>query len=52
MYFVIKETLQNSNKKCIKNFNEKYVAVLTSKEWRNQKESFDFGIEIHNDGGN
>ena len=46
MYFIIKENLESSDKKCIKTKKEKYVAVLNSKEWKKQKESFDFEIDI------
>ncbi len=46
MYFLIKEVLEISNKSCIKSKSEKYVAVLNSKEWKEQKDSFDFGIDI------
>ena len=46
MYFIIREILENANKDCIKLKNEKYIAVLNSKEWKTQKDSFDFGIDI------
>ncbi len=46
MYFVIKEILESSSEKCIKTGKEKYVAVLSSKEWKKQKESFSFEIDI------
>ena len=46
MYFIIKENLEISNKKCIQTNKENYVAVLNSKEWKNQKESFDFEIDM------
>ena len=46
MYFLIKEILQKCDKNEIKNCNEKYVAVLTSSEWRAEKEIFDFGIDL------
>ena len=46
MYFIIKETLENSDKKYIKDYDVNYVAVLNSKEWREQKDSFDFEIDL------
>lgn len=51
MYYIIKEVLENSDKFCVKKQEEKYVAVLTLKEWKTQKESFDFGIDIDLDAG-
>lgn len=46
MYFLIKEILQKCSKNDIKNCDEKYVAVLTSAEWRAEKDIFDFGIDL------
>lgn len=46
MYFVIKEVLEECSKDYIKVCDEKYVAVLSSKEWRVQRDSFDLGIDI------
>ncbi len=46
MYFVIKEVLEECSKDYIKVCDEKYVAVLSLKEWRVQRDSFDLGIDI------
>ena len=46
MYFMIKEILESSSEKCINNKKDKYVAVLSSKEWKKQKEGFSFEIDI------
>ena len=49
MYYIIKEVLEKSDKSCVEKQVNKYVAVLTLKEWKAQKESFDFGIDIELD---
>ncbi len=46
MYFLIKETLQECDKNAVRGCDEKYVAVLTSTEWKVEKDSFDFGIDL------
>ncbi len=46
MYFIIREVLEECSKEYIKICGEKYVVVLTSKEWRLQKDNFDMGIDI------
>lgn len=46
MYFLIKETLQECSKNEIKNCKDKYVAVLTSAEWKTENDIFDFGIDL------
>lgn len=46
MYFLIKEILQECGKNEIKNCDDKYVAVLTSSEWKSEKDIFDFGIDL------
>lgn len=46
MYFLIKETLQPCEKDDIKNKKCKYVAVLTSSEWKVEKDIFDFVIDL------
>ena len=46
MYFVIKEVLEECSKDYIKVCDEKYVAVLSLKEWRVQRDSFDLGTQV------
>ena len=46
MYFLIREVLEECSKEYIKICSEKYVVVLTSKEWKVQKDNFDMGIDI------
>lgn len=46
MYYLIKEILQECSKNDIKNCKEKYVAVLTSSEWKVEKDIFDFVIDL------
>ncbi len=46
MYFLIKDTLEECDKTEIKNSDKKYVAVLTSEEWKLEKDIFDFGIDL------
>lgn len=46
MYFLIKETLQKCSKNEIKNCEDKYIAVLTSAEWKAEKDIFGFGIDL------
>lgn len=49
MYFHIKETLVECGREEIKTNGCQYVALLTTAEWKEQKDSFDMGIEIEPD---
>lgn len=49
MYYAIKETLKPCTKSDLINTTDQYVICLTSKEWAEQKDSFDIGIEFEPD---
>ncbi len=49
MYFLIEETLRQVDREDIKGSGKQYVAVLTSEEWKNNKDSFEMGIDIDPD---
>lgn len=49
MFFIIDETLRETERKALKKTGHQYVAVLTSEEWQKNKESFEFGIDIEPD---
>ena len=49
MYYLIKETLTQCNIEDIKYSDVQYVAVLTLKQWQDNRESFDMGIDIEPD---
>ncbi|MBE5958274.1 MAG: magnesium transporter CorA [Lachnospiraceae bacterium] len=46
MYYLINEKLHKTNFDELKKTKKQYVAVITSKEWRANKDSFDMGIDI------
>lgn len=46
MYYTIKNKLEKTNKPDLRGKNGKYVAVLTSAEWLENRERFDMGIEM------
>ena len=46
MYYYIKNTLEKTNKLDFKGKGGKFVAVLTSMEWLENRERFDMGIEM------
>ena len=46
MYYLIKETLEKCDKEKIKNTEYQYVVILTSDEWREEKDHFDMGIDL------
>ena len=46
MYYLIKNTLEKSDENCITNDEYQFVAILTSDEWNQKKNSFDMGIDI------
>ena len=45
-YYLIKEVLEKAPIEAIKNAREQYVAVLSAEEWRNNKDSFDMGMDF------
>ena len=49
MYYLIKERLRESDKQKIRTDKAQFVAVLTSAEWKTEKDSFDMGIDIEPD---
>ena len=46
MYYYIKNTLEKAKKLDFKSKNDKFVAVLTSDEWQENRNKFDMGIEM------
>ena len=46
MYYLIKNILEKSDENCITNDKNQFVAILTSDEWNQKKNSFDMGIDI------
>ena len=46
MYYVIKQTLQETTLEDIKKSDEQYVAVLSFDEWKRSNTIFDMGIEL------
>ena len=46
MYYSIKNTLEPSTPEQINSSRTKYVAVLTSLEWLENRDDFDMGIEM------
>ena len=49
MFYLIEETLREVRREEIKNTGQQYVAVLSSEEWKRDRDSFDMGIEIDPD---
>ena len=46
MYYRIEEVLKEIKREELKNADRQYVAVLSSDEWKQEKDSFDLGIDI------
>lgn len=46
MFYLIEETLKEADRDELKNSDRQYVAVLSFEEWRNERESFEYGIDI------
>ena len=46
MYYLINEKLSKTSFDELKNSKKQYVAVITSEEWKEKKDSFDMGIDI------
>ena len=49
MSYLIEERLVESDKKQIRTADAQFVAVLTSAQWKTEKDSFDMGIDIEPD---
>ena len=49
MYYLIKESLTPCAAEAVKNAGVQYVAVLTSEEWKKQRDSFDMIIDMDMD---
>ncbi len=46
MYYLIDQTLKEAKRDELKNSDRQYVAVLSFEEWKNERESFEYGIDI------
>ena len=46
MYYLIDQTLKEAKRDELKNCDRQYVAVLSFEEWKNERESFEYGIDI------
>jgi len=46
VFYLIEETLKEADRDELKNSDRQYVAVLSFEEWRNERESFEYGIDI------
>ncbi|MCR4866815.1 MAG: magnesium transporter CorA [Lachnospiraceae bacterium] len=46
MFYLIEETLKEAKRDEFKNSDRQYVAVLSFEEWKNERESFEYGIDI------
>ena len=49
MYYLIEEALREVKKEELRKAGRQYVAVLTSDEWKTQRDSFEMGIDIDSD---
>ena len=50
MYYVIRETLEPSDAVSFRTAGAPYVAVLTSEEWKKDRDEFDLGIDMEREG--
>ena len=46
MYYLIEETLKKASREDLKGTDKQFVAVLSSEEWKNNKDSFEMGMDI------
>ena len=46
MFYLIDQTLKEAKRDELKNSDRQYVAVLSFEEWKNERESFEYGIDI------
>jgi magnesium transporter len=49
MFYLIEDTLKKVSRKEIRKSTSQYVAVLTYDEWKNERDSFEMGIDIDSD---
>ena len=49
MYYLIEETLKKASREELKGTDKQFVAVLSSEEWKNNKDSFEMGMDIEPD---
>ena len=49
MFYLIEETLEQINREEISATDKQYVAVLSSDEWKQDRDSFEMGIDIDSD---
>ena len=49
MYYLIEETLKKVSREDLKGTDKQFVAVLSSEEWKNNKDSFEMGMDIEPD---
>ena len=49
MFYLIEDTLRKATREEIRNNSKQYVAVLTYDEWKNERDSFEMGIDIDSD---
>ncbi|MCR4762045.1 MAG: magnesium transporter CorA [Lachnospiraceae bacterium] len=49
MYYLIEETLKEVKKEALKSTKNQYVAVLSSGEWKQDRDSFEMGMDIDTD---
>ena len=50
MFFLIEESLRECSREELQNNKNQFVAVLSSAEWKEYRDSFDMGIELDPDG--
>ncbi len=46
MYYLIEDTLKQVTREELKNTDKQYVAVLSSEEWKRERDSFEMGIDM------
>ena len=49
MFFLIEESLREVTKEELQNTDKQYVAVLSAEEWRQNRDSFEMGIDMDSD---
>ena len=46
MFYLIEDTLKKTNKEGLKTTDKQYVAVLSSEEWKQDRDSFEMGMDM------
>ncbi len=49
MFYLIEEMLKEIKREELKNSDKQYVAVVSSDEWKQDRDSFEMGIDIDAD---